>query len=288
MRLARAGARFALVDGVRSMILVVPLSACLNSTYMQHQSALVPRATSLPTDGQPMQNTAELSLGASNLGELRRPTAGDPDTGDAVPAVQLRGSIAARAMQNLALYAIYERGLASTAIAAQTSDPKINNGDVVGYGIGWAYSIETSTPGLRIGFANEIVSWSIPWIQYTSCTMMCSVPGATNISNGTSTVPVFALAVVPSYKRGRVTVFGGITGRNHPNVVNKLTTDFPMDPEVDMGPVDLLAHVGVAIEIVAGLRASVIVNQDIVGDPVRYGPGFAALLAIPLARPRAP
>lgn len=242
----------------------------------------MPRATPLPGDGQPVGVPAELSLGASNLGEIMKPTAGDPDTGVAVPGVQLLGALALRVTRNFSMTAIYEHGLASTATPVKSSEPPINNGDVIGGGVGWAYSIETSTPGFRVGLANAIVLWSTPWIQYTSCVSNCAVPGATSITLGSSTVPSIAFAVVPSYRTGRFTVFGGVTARNHPTITEKIDTNLPTDPDVMPGPLNFIIHAGASVAL-GRVRMSVVIHQDLNANPVRYGPGVGALITLPLA-----
>jgi hypothetical protein len=263
------------------------LAAC--STYALHRAALVPRATPIPGDGQPMTTPGELSLGASNVAELVKPGVGDPNAGVAVPGTQLRGALALRATDNLSLAAIYEHGLASTAHAVTSSQPSIDNGPVVGYGLGWTYSIRTGTPGFRVAIANEIVFWSTPWVQYSTCVDMCvGTPGSTVVDRGSSIVPAFVLGVTPSYRTGRVTIFGGLTLRNHPTIVEKVDTNYVDDPDVSTGPWNLIAHAGVSVELGAGVRASVLVHQDLVADPVAYGPGIGVMLAIPIGGERAP
>src|SRR5262245_5234395 len=86
-------------------------------TYAVHRAALVPHATPLPTDGQPMSNPAELSLGASNVMDAVAPGAGVADVGDTVPMTQLRGSLSGRIESDISIGAVYERGLANTSHA---------------------------------------------------------------------------------------------------------------------------------------------------------------------------
>jgi hypothetical protein len=265
---------------------VLPALAC--STYAQHRAALVPRATPYLGDGQPLDARAQLAAGASNLGEMLAPSAGDPDTGVATPGVQLEGAFALRATKNLSFSVIYDRGLDRTAHPANSSEPPIHNGDSQQFGFGWAYSIDTGTPGFRVGIANQLLTASVPWIQYTTCTQNCDASGMatgnTIVDKGSTNVPIVVVAVVPSYRTGRFTVFGGITARNHPNVIDKITTDVPLDPDITPGPLNVLAHVGASVELGAGIRAALVVHQEFTGDPVRYGPGVAATIALPLGR----
>jgi hypothetical protein len=95
------------------------------------------------------------------------------------------------------------------------------------------------------------------------------------------------LALTPSYRDGRVTWFGGLTLANHPNLDEKVI-DYGGDPSVQAGPINAIASFGASFELGAGVRASVIVHQDFIANPVRYGPSFAALMTLPLGRDTKP
>jgi len=255
-------------------------AAC--QTFAQHRAALVPHATPLPTDGQPLQGAGEVSLGATNVMDVVTPGAGNPDAGDAVPSTQLRGSLSGRINDVISLGGVYERGLASGSHAITSSQPPVDNGDVAGYGVNGTFSVPTSVPGLRVGVSVELLVWSVPWVQYTVCVQNC-LPGPSYavMDKGTDTVATFALGVIPSYRVGRLTVFGGATIRNHPTITEKILTDEPGDAEVRGGPFNLTVHVGAAVDLGGGVRASLLLDQTVTADPVSYGPGVAAMLAIP-------
>jgi hypothetical protein len=266
---------------MKAPVLILPvLAAC--STYAEHRAALVPHATPIAGDGQPMTSTGQLSLGASNLADFRAPTAGDPDAGIAIPSTQLRGELAFRPTKNFSFGVVHEHGLASTATAIHDSQPPLTDDDVTGNGIIMAYSIETGTPGFRVGIATELLVWDAPWVQYTSCVANCGTPGYTVESNGHSSVGTAALGVVPSYRYGRFTVFGGLTVRNQPTLSEKTYTNVPADPEVQGGPANWILHAGADVDIAYGIRASVFVHHDLSADPVNYGPAIGAMLTLPL------
>jgi hypothetical protein len=50
------------------------------------------------------------------------------------------------------------------------------------------------------------------------------------------------------------------------------------DGDVRSGPFNLLLHAGVELALAPRLSALVVVHQDVVADPVRYGPGVGVAL----------
>jgi hypothetical protein len=267
---------------MRSLLAILPvLAGCL--TYTQHRAAFVPHATPIPNEGQPLANEAELSLGATNAADLGAPTAGNPDAGDAVPSTQLRGELALRATPNFAVGFVHERGLESTATPLTTSQPPVHNGDVSGYGPSLRWSVPTESPAWRVGVTTELLLWSVPWVQYTTCTdPMCPNPGFTTSDRGTDIVPTLALGVTPSYRVDHVIVFGGMTARNHPTITEKLGTTTPdSDADVQAGPFNLTAMLGAALDL-GYARASLFLHQTLTRDPVSYRPGVGMMLTIPM------
>jgi hypothetical protein len=268
-------------------VLFPVLAGC--STYAQHRAALVPRATPLPTDGQPLQGAAEITVGADNLVDLITPTKGDETQGDVVPKEQLRANGLFRIGDNFMLGGTLQYGVAQNATVLSSSEPKINDANLSGIGITMAMSLPTGTPGFRIGLAIETTMWSVPWVEYTTCIDVCSVPGFTYSQRGSQDVLVAKFAVIPSYRIGAMTYFGGVTLQNQPTITEKIVTSLPEDGGVEGGPVNVTAHAGLAVEIGAGIRASAFVHQTLTRDPINYGPGLGMAISIPLGRkePRA-
>lgn len=281
--------RALLCSGVlmRLLVLVPLLAGC--STYAQHRAALVPHATPLPTDGQPLAAPAEISIGADNLVDLAAPHLGNPDAGVVVPKQQLRGQALFRVAPNLSIGAVYEQGIRQNATRVSSTVPPIDEGTLAGPGVQMAYSLPTGTPGFRVGFATEIVFWNIPWVEYTSCIDNCFGGPYTYSQRDSTVIPTAAFAIVPSYRTGALTLFGGLTARNHPTITEKVITTIPdSNGDVDSGPYNLTAHAGVAVELGGGVRASVFVHQTLTSDPVAYGPGLGMLLSIPLGHDAPP
>jgi hypothetical protein len=267
----------------RAVLVLALLVAAPACTYTVNRAAFVPHATPLTQTGQPMHSTGELTLGAVNAADAKAPTFGDPSAAVEVPGTQLHGGLALRASKNVSIAAIYERGLASTATRVKTTQPPVDGGDVDGYGASITYSVPTSKPGFRIGITTELLFWSIPWIEYRTC-IDCAGPYS-YVDQGRDVVPTLALGVTPSYHAGRFTWFGGLTTRNHPTITQKgIETGADTGGDVQSGPLNVVAHVGAEVELAAGVRASLIVDQTLTRDPVVYGPGFGLLVTIPLGR----
>jgi hypothetical protein len=264
-------------------VLFPVLAGC--STYAQHRAALVPHATPLPTDGQPLQGAGEITIGADNLVDLITPSKGDQTQGDVVPKEQLRANGLFRIGDNFMLGGTFQYGVAQNATVLSPSEPKIKDANLSGVGVTMAMSLPTGEPGFRIGLALETTMWSVPWVEYTTCIDLCTVPGFTYSQQGSQDVVVAKLAVIPSYRIGAMTYFGGVTLQNQPTITEKIVTSVPDgDGDVGGGPVNVTAHAGLAVELGAGIRASAFVHQTLTRDPINYGPGLGMAISIPLGR----
>jgi hypothetical protein len=270
------------------LVLILPtLAAC--STYAQHRAALVPHATPIPIDGQPMQAPRELTIGADNLVDITAPKVGDDTQGDVVPAQQLRGQLGFRLGRDASMSFIYQHAIAQNATVVSPTSPQITQATLAGAGAQLAYSIPTGTPGLRVGIAAELVIWHVPWVEFTECVENCSVPGYNYSNTGADDEPTLGFALVPSYKTGSLTLFGGVTIRNHPTVTQTTVTTLPdSDGDVQAGPFNATVHAGLGIDLGGGVTAKLLVHQTVTRDPVSYGPGVGLMLSIPLGHDEPP
>ncbi len=262
-------------------------------TYTQNRAALVPHSTPMAIDGQPMGTVAQLGLGASNVADPIAPSAGDPRAGDVVPGTQLRGEIALRMGSTGMIWGAYEQGLAASGHAVSASLPELHNGgDVIGAGGGVAWSIPTSNPHWRVGVSTELLFWSVPWVQYTTCVSTnCDTPGYTYSDRGSDLVPTLAFGITPSYRNGPLTVFGGVTARNQPTITGLIYTQDPdSDADVQAGPFNVTLHAGLEYMFADAVNVSLVVHQTVTTDPIQSGPGIGLMVRIPFggARPTDP
>jgi hypothetical protein len=263
---------------------VIGCAGCIASDYAQHRAALVPHDTPMSTDGQPLDAVGMIGLGASSVADAIKPRENVSNVGDAVPNTQLRSELSLRAQDNWSITAAYENGLAATAHPVTTTQPPVDHGSVAGAGIGIAYSIEVPNSRLRVALSTEMLLWSVPWVEYTSCIASC-YGRATTTTRGRDYVPTFAAAITPSYRFGAWTVFGGITVRNQPTVAEKIETDAPSsDADVGLGEANATLDAGVEYAITGLLDARLAVYQTVTRDPIASGPGVGVMVRMPLGR----
>jgi hypothetical protein len=102
------------------------------------------------------------------------------------------------------------------------------------------------------------------------------------IAHGRANPASLGLGITPSYRTGRVTVFGGVFARNHPTTLRKqYDTQVPAtdDGDVQNGPFNVLVHAGVEIALTSAVSALVQIHQDLVANPVQYGPAVGVALS---------
>ena len=262
---------------LRAVVVVLPVVAgCIGNVQ---RSARVPHPGVPLGAGQPLDTPAEISAGLSNVTDVVKPRVGDASQAVEVPATEMRDELRFRLRDRAQLALVYEQGFAATSHRPDSTQAPVGPGDVRGYGVSAGYSFETSTPGLAVGTTVEVIGWSIPYVEYVTCTS-CVKP-YTTIDHGRANPMTLGLGIAPSYRSGRVTYFGGAFARNHPTTLRKeYNTDilYNDDGAVRSGPFNLLLHAGVQVELERWLSALVIVQQDVVANPVQYGPGIGVAL----------
>ncbi|MGE0551175.1 MAG: hypothetical protein AB7O24_12570 [Kofleriaceae bacterium] len=264
-------------DRLAIVIVTFTAGACVGNVQ---RSARVPHPTVPLSSGQPLTAPGQLTAGLSNATDLTSPTVGDPSQAVEVPTTQLRSELRFRAGNRASLGLIYERGFDETSRKPDPTQATVGPGDVAGYGASFGYSFATSTPGLSIGTMVELMGWTVPYVEYETCTN-CIVP-VTTVSHGTAMPFTLGVGISPSYRTGRVTLFGGVFARNHPTTLRKeIMTDITFDDEdgdVRSGPFNALVHAGVEVQLNRWLSGLVLVHQNVMTEPVRYGPGVGVAL----------
>lgn len=265
------------------------LAACTTSV---RRAALVPHQQPLIRSGQSMgDNRHELAVGSSTVATWDDPEVVDgANAGIAVPRWHFNGAYRLQPRPNFDLGLIMDWGLDKGSRSLSDDQPDPDNGDVQGFGVSLGYSLQTDGP-LSIGFASDLIVYSIPWVEYETCIdPICVLPFST-VEEDRDLIAVLSLGIIPSYRIGRhVSVFAGANLRNHPTIQKsdiEIGPDFE-DDEVESGPGNIVASGGAELELANGLRAMLYVYQPIYMDPVRYGPTVGVSLTIPLARTAAP
>jgi len=259
----------------RLSFLLPALAACTGNIQ---RSARVPHPGVPLASGQPMATAADLSVGLSNVTDVIKPTVGDAGQAVEVPGTEMRDELRLRLGRRGQLALIYEHGFGSTSQIPDETQAPVGRGNVHGYGVSGGYSIQTSTPGLAIGTTVELINWSLPYVEYVTCTSCAN--NYTTVDHGRGNPTTLGLGIAPSYRSGRLTYFGGAFARNHPTTTRKeYNTDITdRDGDVRSGPFNVLLNAGVEVELQRWLSVTAVVHQDLVANPVQYGPGFGFAL----------
>jgi hypothetical protein len=181
----------------------------------------------------------------------------------------------------LANRAIRPRGAHLACCRAQQLDETqdaVGRGDVRGYGVALGYAPRMRTPGLTFGLVLEAMVWSTPYVAYEMCVDDCLAADMV-ARRGRAHPLTLGLGFAPSYRSGRITWFGGVFGRNHPSARREdVDVELGNGGHVRSGPLNLLLHAGVELALHQRLAPLVVVHQDVITDPVSYGPGIGVAL----------
>jgi len=267
------------------LITCLLLPAAVACTGTVQRSVRAPHPTVPLQSGQPLETGAELGLGLSSVADVMAPKVGNPTEAVEVPGTQGRAEMRFRpGRAPLTLAGPSGHGFGSTSQTPDDTQAPVGPGDVRGYGGSMRYAFPTSTPGLVISTTVELTSWSLPYVEYSTCTNC--INGFTVVDRGRANPLTLGVGFQPSWKNGNVTLFGGAFARNHPTTERKSVDEvlFDGDGDVRSGPFNLLLHAGVEVAFSPLVSGIVIVHQNVVADPVKYGPGVGAGLSIKLGR----
>ncbi len=249
--------------------------------YRVQRSARVPRPTVPLRTGQPLSAPFEVSFGASSLGNTMKPQAGDEMKALEIPRYQLRGELRVRLFERGELAIIHERAIGQ-ATKIDDTQADVDSGQPWSAGGAIRYAIAPRHSPWSIGVDAELLHWQIPYVEYRTCIENCGGIASREETHSRTGELGWGFGVTPSYRFGDVTLFGGLFYRNHPTIERKGEEVGTYDhEEVDHGPVNILVDAGVAMKLGA-FTALAVVSQDLVDDPVRYGPTFGIALAAAL------
>jgi hypothetical protein len=265
---------------------ILTATACSGQAREIQRSAMVPHPAPIARTGQPLVGSAEITAGTGAGLALARPRQGDPDAGLVTPRLQadLAGRVRSLALPDLDFGLVYRRSFAAGSRRISQDIPNPDR-DAATYGVSMAGSLGTRDPRLRLALAGELTLMSLPFVVFQTSVEDTGTVSQVVVSEETALVPCVAASVIPSYATtDRITVFGGLTARNHPSI-DKRTTVVGRDVGgPDAGPLILIFNVGIDVAVSEHLRGAVSVYQVLHGDPIAYSPTFSAHLTVPLGR----
>ncbi len=249
-----------------------------------NRAALVPHMTPTLRSGAPMETPAELAIGASSLAHTTL-GASDDTAAVEIPGTQAEGAMRLRVGQHVALGLIYAEGFDAGAKQIKETQAPVDSGNTRGYGFTLTGMIPTSNPRWHVGVNSELVFWSVPYVEYSTCVMNCGGSNWTFVEEGRASVSQLAIGVVPTYTTGTWNLWGGLTLRNHPTIEQKGTeVGVDLGDDVEEGSFNTVLSAGADVELGGGFRAGLTIYQIVQGQPATYGPSVAAMLTIPLGR----
>jgi hypothetical protein len=279
-----------MTGGMKIWLLAFAAALAGCSTYSVRRSALAPHIAPPMRSGHGMGDaSAEAAFGASALASTARPAQGDEGAGLHIPSVELGGALRGRLTDYLDAGLLIDYGMRQGATSTSDDQPTPKNGSVMGAGASLFLSVPTASPALRLGVGLDLMAYSIPYVEYRTCIENCAGHPYTTVDEDRETIGVYSLSLVPSWRVGRVTLFGGGTVRNHPTIDKGSVQgeDLDLIDDVEPGPLNLVVSAGAELELGAGVRAMGLVYQPLTADPVDYAPTFGVALTVPLGR-RAP
>ncbi len=268
---------------MRALVLLL-LAACLPlPVYRVQRDVRVAHATAPLWNGSPMRGPVEASFGASNLVDARAPRLGDdPTVASEVPSLQLRGELRFRLARYAQLALIHDHALASSYRALDPTQAPVDHGSAQSFGVAFRGAVPVEgVPGLSLGFGFELLEWWLPYVEYRTCVARCEGVPMQEMTSGTATLAEPAMHVIPSYRRGNLTLFAGIYGTPHARIARKGTelSSVDYDSELTRSGVNLILHAGA--EMTFGYVSVLAqVQQDLVTNPVSYGPSLGLAVAV--------
>lgn len=265
---------------MRLLLLAGLFAACDPSTYRIQRTVRVPHAAAPLWDGAPMQGPVELSGGVSSALDLWSPQRHDPGASVEVPSQQVRAELRLRMRRDFQLALIHQRALAGSYRPLDVTQAPVRDGAAKSVGLALRYSIHVGdSPGFTIGLGVEAHVWTLPYVEYMSCISRCDGTPL-QVQRGNAAVGVLAYSLVPAYRSGRWTVFGGLYLTPHPSVRRKSTEAGPAayDSEVEAGDMNLVVHAGVELSV-RQLSVLAQIQDDLSVSPVSYAPSFGLAIA---------
>jgi hypothetical protein len=273
------------------LCLAVLTSCSPAPVYSQRYAALVPHAAPpLRGGGGSGRPGGELAIGDSSLVELRAPREGDDEVGLFIPASQprleLRGG---NGRFDVGVIGVYGARRGATKLAEDQPSPRGGGVQGLGASIGGRHQAPGSPFALAL--SAELVAYAVPYVVQQTCVANCSgIPSIDrSLEQRSSTVPVLAVSVVPSYRVGpAATAFAGFSLQNHP-VITKGDVDvlIPFEEEPEAGPWLAIASLGVEVEVLDRIRLAALVFQPLQRQPVDYGPTISVFATLPFGGGRA-
>jgi hypothetical protein len=230
--------------------------------------------------GDPLAGPVELSVG-THAGP--KASLSDESVALEVPEKQVRSELRIRIRRG-ELAPFYEQAVESSYEALDPTQAPVREGAASIFGLATRYSFATPDPRLSIGTALELMSYSMPVVEYRTCVEYCDENGVSGIEmhTGTESTGSFGLGITPTFRSGAIAFYGGVYARRHPTIERKgMEIGGEYDEDIAGGNYNFMLHAGIEVRA-SVLSFSASIQQDVTRDPVQYGPSVGFALAIHL------
>ncbi len=223
---------------------------------------------------EPMAEIAVGVPGAMSGGEPQAAAGEDP--GLQLPRWQINGAGRMRVNDHFDVGLVLEQARDQGSRKLSADQPLVDGGDAYGYGVSVMGSTALGDQGMHIAFTGELLSYSIPYVEYRTCIDCVGLPPITTVTRDRVNVGVMSLGIIPSWRTGSWTVFGGLSARNQPTV-ERSGIESPVDTTDDVtgGQLNFMVSAGAELSLAGGLRALAMVYKPVGGMPVDYPATFA-------------
>jgi hypothetical protein len=268
-------------------VLVVLMFAGCNlapePVYSVRRSALVPHPQPPMRTGHTMDHEVRITgYDSTYLVPIKPVEAAGANAGLYVARHNMGGSVDVRITEHTDIAVIGQASLARGSMPVATDAAKPPDSQAAGgFGAELAHAIPMSDHA-QIALVAGAMVFGVPYYEEGHCIANCTGVGDYSQSGDTS-IAIWSLSVLPSYREGRFTAFGGITWRNHPtNVKTDTETQaalaYDNTGELNGGPTYTILGAGLEWAATDTVKLLVEVHQPLTDTVVRYGPalGFAA------------
>ncbi len=268
---------------LRSLIAPVVAGATLLGagcvSYDVRQSSLVPIPTLPATPSR--TGSVDVLVSSHTLTSMTAPARAS-STSDAalwVPREQLEGAVSVRvARHNASIRLDWMHGLPDGARAIAPNDLPRPSSPVWGVGPGMSWHAGDDI-GWQVDLSADALLLTVPsWVETTArdpsfcfggCGPITSPPVR---SEQRDVVFLFSVSTVVGYRiDSRLRAFATVALRNHPSNDGAFESNYP-DAEIYMGPMNLLAGLGVEVGVTSWLSLVPQVEIPVTESPVRYAP----------------
>lgn len=279
---------------VHSLVLAALLMAgCVpvSHTYDVRRSALVPSIAPPMRSGRPIDGRVDVAAHAgTNL------TAAGTEANGTSSMYVARTTLGTAARFRIGrvfdIGPVFQAGLGGGAMPAGPSVPEEPEGNAMGTGLSMQIAPRFDDERFGLAALLDLTLFSVPLREEWWCLDCGGAPMLDHTETTTELVPVFGLALLPSYQPSRtVTFFGGLTLRNQPVVRGSETvvTDVAglgdSKQDLEVGPLSFVASLGAELTLGAGAHAMLVLSQPLSQSPVQYGPALSTALAWSFGEP---